>query len=227
MKKIKTNQLLIPTVYLLGITAFAFCLVAITKGVKEYSLNDYTTRKVFQEQIKEGDQNVQVIEHEPIEYIDNTEQVINTNNIIKPYTAKDITLYRAYYDEQADAVTQQKSIIFYGNTYMQNNGSEYTSKKQFDVVSIINGTVESITKDENLGYIVTVKHENNLQSIYSYLESVEVKEGTTINKGDIIGKSGKNTLEQNDDYILHFEVTHNGKNINPESLYTMKVEDFR
>lgn len=221
MKKIKASQVLIPTVYLMGITVIALCLVAVGRGIRNYSSyyekDDVILKDVFEETKEKNDE---ILEEETLE-------TINTTSIIKPYLSDDVKLSRSYYDENSDEKTQENSIIFYGNTYIPNMGTEYSSKNEFDVVSVIDGTVTSIKQDSTLGYIVEIKHDNELKTIYQYLSKVKVQEGTTIYKGDVIGTSGKSIVTGNDDYTLHFEVYHKNKTINPEMLYTMKVEDFK
>ena len=221
MKKIKASQVLIPTVYLMGITVVALCLVAVGRGIRNYSSyyekDDVILNDVFEETEEE---NQDILEEETIE-------TINTTSIIKPYLSDDVKLSRSYYDENSDEKTQENSIIFYGNTYIPNMGTEYSSKNEFDVLSVIDGTVTSIKQDSTLGYIVEIKHDNELKTIYQYLSKVKIQEGTTIYKGDVIGTSGKSIVTGNDDFTLHFEVYHKNKTINPEMLYTMKVEDFK
>ena len=221
MKKIKASQVLIPTVYLMGITVIALCLVAVGRGIRNYSSyyekDEVILKDVFEETEEKNDE---ILEEETLE-------TINTTSIIKPYLSDDVKLSRSYYDENSDEKTQENSIIFYGNTYIPNMGTEYSSKNEFDVVSVIDGTVTSIKQDSTLGYIVEIKHDNELKTIYQYLSKVKVQEGTTIYKGDVIGTSGKSIVTGNDDYTLHFEVYHKNKTINPEMLYTMKVEDFK
>jgi len=221
MKKIKASQVLIPTVYLMGIAVVALCLVAVGRGIKSYSSyyekDDITLNEVFEE----TEENQELVDDEQ------TIETINTTSIIKPYINESVKLSRSYYDENSDEKTQENSIIFYGNTYIQNKGTEYSSKNEFDVVSVIDGKVSSIKQDSTLGYIVEITHENELKTVYQYLSSVKIQEGATIYKGDVIGTSGKSIVTGNDDYTLHFEVYHKNKTINPEMLYTMKVEDFK
>lgn len=226
MKKDLGLRILIPTVYVLGITVFAFCLVALFKGIKTYSNETELERlnTVFNEVDdsinKETINNaLPVIKEEKEEKKDST--------IIKPYKDKNVKLSKSYYDEKDEESSQEKSIIIYGNTYIQNLGSEYTKDKSFDVLAVLEGNVTSISKDDNTLYTVEIKHENDLITTYQYLEEVNVTEGSTINKGDVIGKTGKSNINRDNKYTLHFEVTHRGININPENLYTMKVEDFK
>lgn len=228
MNKKKRMAILIPTLYIVAVVAFSLGLVAIGKSVKNfkstYNGDDYAVNNVFE-------QTNQVINNEPTNEQtepDNilTEPTISTNKIIKPYNDGTVVLSKKFYDSSADEASQQESIIFYKGSYIQNKGSEYSSKQSFEVINVIDGTVKSIKKDSNLGYIVTIEHEKELTTLYQYLSEVKVSEGATLKSGDIIGLSGKSIIEEDDNYTLHFEVKHKSNNIDPESLYTMTVEDF-
>ena len=234
MKKMNYSKIIIPSVYILGITVFALCLVAIAKGIKDYSKDVELDRlqTVFNEQDnnyeKERESNNEtIIQNDNVNTIvEETTPVIASTNIIKPYNDKSVKLSRSYYDKDSDEKTQENSIIYYGNTYMQNLGSEYSSSKEFNVLSVMDGTISNVTKDDTTLYTVEIKHDNDLVTIYEYLDSVNVSAGDSIKKGDKIGVSGRSIVNNNDNYTLHFEVYHKGLSINPENLYTMKVEDF-
>ena len=227
MKKNKKLSILLPTLYLVAVVTFSLTLVALGKGMNKfknnYKGNDYTINNVFEETNP-------VINEEPEKELDEpsnilTEPTISENKIIRPYTSKEVTLSKKFYDENSDEQSQQESIIYYKGSYIQNKGAEYSSKESFEVLNVIDGTVKTIKKDSNLGYIVTIEHDNELVTLYQYLSEVKVSEGANITSGEVIGTSGKSILED-DNYTLHFEVTHKSNNIDPESLYTLTVEDF-
>ena len=89
-----------------------------------------------------------------------------------------------------------------------------------DVLAACDGEVLSITSTYLSGTVVTIKHANNLQTVYSSLSSeVKVSQGDKVKQGQIIGKvssSAKN--ESNDGNHLHFEVLHNNVKVDP-NLY--------
>lgn len=83
-----------------------------------------------------------------------------------------------------------------------------------------NGRIEDIYFDEMMGQTIVLSHSENIKSIYSNLDSeISVKKGTTVKKGDIIGKIGKTSVcESGEQDHLHFEIIKNGKQIDPYSL---------
>lgn len=149
--------------------------------------------------------------------------VINdtTTKIINPYTDMSVTIGKNFYDYKADQASQEKSIIFHNDTYIQNSGIDFVSENEFDVISVLNGTVINVKDDETLGKIVEVKHDNNYVSIYQSLKEVNVKKGDIVKQGQILGKSGTNELDKEIGNHLHFEMYINGQIVNP-SLYLNK-----
>ena len=64
--------------------------------------------------------------------------VVNTDpQIIRPYVNEAVKVVKNYYDYQADSASQEGSILYYGDTYMQNSGVDYSMDSEFDVVSIL------------------------------------------------------------------------------------------
>lgn len=153
--------------------------------------------------------------------------VVSTDvTIIRPYTDSQITILKDYYDYEAEETNQEKSIIYHDNVYMQNSGVCYGGKDNFEVVSILSGTVEEVKNDELLGNIVRITHDNNLVSIYQSLGEVKVKQGDQINQGQVIGTSGNSNISVELNSHLSFELIHNGINVNPEKYYNKKLNEI-
>jgi stage II sporulation protein Q len=147
--------------------------------------------------------------------------------IIKPFTATDVNIIKKYYNKKGEEKEQQESIIYYENTYMQSSGITYGKDGIFDVVSILPGTVEDIKENELLGKIITIRHNDNVSSIYQCLSNTMVKKGDTVMAGQIIGQSGTSNLEKNTKNILYFELIINGKTVNPEEYYGKTLQDIK
>lgn len=150
--------------------------------------------------------------------VDTTLPVINTAiKPVIPYTNQNVKIIKTYYDYLAEEDNQLNSIIRHDDTYIQNTGIDYGSDDIFDVVAILDGTVEKVSSDDTTGKIVEIKHNDNSISIYGSLSEVSVKKGDIVNMGQQIGKSGSNELDKDLGNHLHFEVYNNGQNINPET----------
>lgn len=146
--------------------------------------------------------------------------VVNTDpQIIRPYVNEAVKVVKNYYDYQADSASQEGSILYYGDTYMQNSGVDYSMDSEFDVVSILDGTVMEVVDDEVMGKTIKIKHSNDLISVYQSMGSVEFKVNDTVTQGTIIGKSGENNVSKDLGNHLHFELYYQGNVVNPENYY--------
>lgn len=166
------------------------------------------------------DNNVKYVDGEIIDSGDRDIPVVSTSKtIVKPYLDSDVSLVKGFYDYKADSDSQEKSIIFYENTYMQNSGVTYSSEKVFDVISILDGVVISVENNDILGNTVEIRHNNDLISVYQSLSNVNVKKDDKVIQGQIIAKSGLSNIEKDLGNHLHFELYYKGKIVNPEEYY--------
>lgn len=147
------------------------------------------------------------------------------NKIIKPFTSNDVSISKYYYQATDEEARQQQSLIKYENIYMPNTGILYSSDKEFDIVSVLDGKVTSTKEDEILGNIIEIEHNNGLITIYQSVKDVKVKNGDIIKQGDIIAKSGSNKLENEKENCLHFETYKEGSLINPEEFFNLSVSN--
>ena len=161
--------------------------------------------------------------------IDDAVPVISTTKnkkIIMPYQDETVKIIKNFYDKDSDNITQENSLILYENTYMPNTGIMYGSDNVFDVLAVLDGTIESVTTDDILGNIITIRHTNNLTTTYENLNNVDVIVGQAVNQGDIIGKSGTNKVDASASSMMLFEVNFNGNNINPSKIYDKEINEL-
>lgn len=161
--------------------------------------------------------------------IDDAVPVISTTKnkkIIMPYQDETVKIIKNFYDKDSDNITQENSLILYENTYMPNTGILYGSDNVFDVIAVLDGTIESVTPDDILGNIITIRHTNNLTTTYESLNNVDVIVGQAVNQGDIIGKSGTNKVDSSASSMMLFEVNFNGNNINPSKIYDKEINEL-
>lgn len=210
MKKYRLKSWVVISVYLLAVGAIVSSLYLVGKVLKS-SLYD--------------DTNLSYIYHDLIR----STAVVNSSDdekIIKPFTLEEVSVVKGFYEKDAESKTQEQALIYYENTYMPNTGVLYGAKNSFDVISVADGTVESIVADELIGNIVTIKHTNNLISRYESINEVNVMVGDALKKGDVIGTAGENKIDSTYDYMLLFEVEHNGTFVNPENIFGMNVKEL-
>ena len=158
----------------------------------------------------------------PIDYVDDTIlgnelPVINnsTEMIVNPYISDKVTIGKNYYDYKATEEEQEKSIVKYDDTYMQNSGIDFISDELFDVIAILDGEVISVSEEETLGKVIKIQHQNEYTSVYQSLSETNVKKGDKVIQGQVIGKSGTNKIDSPLGNHLHFELYINGQMVNP------------
>lgn len=152
--------------------------------------------------------------------------IASKETVIRPYDSKDVTATIPFYNQDGNDAEQQAALIYYENIYMENTGVMYTSPSEFNILSVLNGTVKDIKEDTIMGKIVEVENSKNITTIYQSLGNVQVNVGDNLKQGDVIGTSGKNTIVGNDSYSLHFEVFKKGEIIDPEQFYLYSLADI-
>lgn len=154
-----------------------------------------------------------------------TPTINETKAIIRPYTSKEVSATIPYYNIDGTNDEQAAALIYYEGIYMQNTGVLYTSNNQFDVVSILDGTVKNVKEDSLMGNIVEIEHTNNLTTVYQSLGEVKVSVGDKVNQGDVIATSGQNKITTDTSNALHFEVFYKGEVFNPEEFYLLDYNE--
>lgn len=149
--------------------------------------------------------------------------VVSTDTqIIRPYIDGNVKIVNDYYDYTASEEKQEASILYYEDTYMQNSGVDYAlddNSNTFDVVSILDGTVTSVSDDDILGTIVEIKYSNDLIGVYQSMSEVFVSANDNVGQGTVIGKSGLSNIGKDLGNHLHFELYYQGMVVNPENYF--------
>ena len=164
------------------------------------------------------------MKEEPIEpdFVTDTivEEVVpvidTTKRIIRPYRDLSVKVLKNFYDYQSDETLQKNSIIVHENNYIQNSGIDYGTDIEFEVISILEGTVINVKEDDSLKGTVEIKHDNGYVSVYQSLKDIKVKKDQVINQGQVLGTATTNQLDKELGNHLHFELIISGQNVNPE-----------
>ena len=210
MIKRKLKPWVIPTIYALVVAVVFTCL---------YILGN-TINDGFQSTNKNNVKDVLIEEDIPVN------KEIESTKILKPYNGENVTIANKFYEKDADEKTQQNSLIYYENIYMQNTGILYNSDKQFNVIAVLDGTVKNIKEDKILGNVIEIEHGTNLTAFYQSVDNIKVKVGDQVKQGDLIATSGANNIENTKDNCLHFQVYNQGQLLNPETFYTMNLNEL-
>lgn len=208
MKKMKLRKYVLPTIYVL-IILVTFLSVSLINNHLLKNVTNYNYSKSIMKDVTE-----------------NVLSEILPDKFERPYLSENVKLLSGFYSKDYDDESQKNSLIVYQNTYMPSSGTFYASQDDFDVVSVYDGKVKSIKKDEMLGDTVEVQHSDNLTTIYYSLKDVTVRENDDIKKGTIIGKSTSNNLVT-DKNVLFIEVYLKGKQIDPEKFYELNPNEVK
>lgn len=146
--------------------------------------------------------------------------------IKRPYLNQDVKILKGFYDYQDDSESQENSLIYSENTYIQNSGISYGNNDVFDVVSILDGIVIDVKDDNLLGKIIEIRHSNDVISIYQSLSEVNYKINDAVVQGDVIGRSGTSNISPELNNHLHFELIVKGLTVNPENYYDKSLNDL-
>lgn len=146
--------------------------------------------------------------------------------ILKPYTNESVSIGKNYYDYKGQEEDQKNAIIYHENTYLQNTGIDYVNNDVFDVVSILDGEVIEVAEKELLGKSVTIRHNNEIISVYQSLSETTVNKGDKVAAGQVIGKSGTCELNKDLGNHLHFELTVNGSLQDPKNYIGKKLNEI-
>ena len=204
----KLRKYVLPTIYVL-IILVTFLSVSLINNHLLKNVTNYNYSKSIMKDVTE-----------------NVLSEILPDKFERPYLSENVKLLSSFYSKDYDDESQKNSLIVYQNTYMPSSGTFYASQDEFDVVSVYDGKVKSIKKDEMLGDTVEVQHSDNLTTIYYSLKDVTVRENDDIKKGTIIGKATSNNLVT-DKNVLFIEVYLKGKQIDPEKFYELNPNEVK
>ena len=96
-------------------------------------------------------------------------------------------------------------------TTLENPGIDIRAAVGTRVASISKGEVSSVTWLPGFGSLVIVDHQNGFRSVYANLATVNVRQGSTVQQGTVVGTSGENI----DGALVHFELWYGRDRLNP------------
>ena len=223
---VKLNKLTEPYILTIGqkILLPATNVDIVQEQIK-YVVKDKETAKTVKPSEKEEIKEVtkirvaqkQKIEEKPTEIKTTTElekQEIIKNIIVKPAP---LTSKRFLWPLNGKVISQ------YGikNNGKRNDGINISAKLGSPVVAAENGIVAYAGNElKGLGNLVIIKHDKDYMTIYAHNETILVKKGDNVKRGDniaTVGKTGRVTTPQ-----LHFEIREKTKSIDPSDVLERK-----
>ncbi len=116
--------------------------------------------------------------------------------------------------------TEGKVISFFGrqkhptfDTYVNKKGIKIRTKRSSPIQTVSQGNVVYADWLKGYGLVVIIDHTNGFFSLYAHASKLLVKEGQTVDMGEVIGETGETGLTDNN--ILYFELRKGTKPIDP------------
>lgn len=131
---------------------------------------------------------------------------------------EDVQIVLNYYDDDGSEEANMAAMVEHNNTFYPSRGISYSKEngtESFDVLAVLSGKVLRAEKAPLVGFFVELQHEDGLVTVYQSLNELQVKEGDTVQQGDVLGQAGRNEIHKDLGLHLHFEVHEDGEPVNP------------
>jgi len=123
-------------------------------------------------------------------------------------------IYKEYAE---DRLLEDKTTGF----WQTHQAIDFVATEGTKVLAVYDGTIEKVENSMMDGLVITIKHSNNLKSIYKCLgDEALVSEGDTVTAGQEIGVVATNLTEKADGAHLHFELYENDKIVDPTPYFS-------
>ena len=135
---------------------------------------------------------------------------------------------RTFFDANLPDEQLASAIISNGSYMIESKGMSYSKPDNsvFDVTAIYEGVVTEVVDDELYGVSVTIKHSDEVVSIYSSLSDVTVLVNDTISQGEVFGKASTSVEDIDAGVHVHLEILVNGNYVNPSMVYGKELTDI-
>lgn len=157
----------------------------------------------------------------------NTEDtVIETNAQVEtlkyPFdeTMKDqVAILQDFYDLEADEATRENALLVFNQTFSTSSGvSISVNSEPFEVKAAMSGEVTKVKLDAFTGNQIIITHPNGMETRYSSVTDILVKEGDKVVQGQSLATTMENSWNPNAGVHLYFEVLQDGEHVNPRNF---------
>lgn len=93
------------------------------------------------------------------------------------------------------------------------NGIDIPAPTGVPIVASKEGVVSRTSYDSGAGRHIFINHQDGTETRYLHLNTISVREGRTVEQGDVIGRVGSTGISTGPH--LHFEIRKNGTPVNP------------
>lgn len=111
--------------------------------------------------------------------------------------------------------------------YYRHSGVDFAAEAGAEVYAMADGVVKSVSLSEQLGNLITITHDDGLETTYRFVEPVETLDvGDTVAAGEVIAHVAEAYgTESHDGTHLHFEVTQDGEQEDPADYLDLVYEE--
>ncbi len=158
----------------------------------------------------------------------NDETVIETNAQVEtlkyPFdeTKLDqVAVLQDFYDVTADEETREKALLVFNQIFTTSSGvSLSVNNEPFEVRAAMSGEVTKVKLDAFTGNQIIITHPNGMETRYSSVTDILVKEGDKVIQGQALATTVDNESNPTAGNHLHFEVLQDGEHVNPRNFLT-------
>lgn len=123
-----------------------------------------------------------------------------------------------HFGEQTSGFGNRKNP-FGGSNSEMHRGLDFRGEMHSPIQTTASGKVIFAGVKGGYGNVVIIEHPNKLQTLYAHLSEILVKNGQTVELGDMIGKLG-NTGRSTGPH-LHYEILHKNERIDPQNFINL------
>ncbi|MBB5149808.1 M23 family metallopeptidase [Ureibacillus thermosphaericus] len=131
---------------------------------------------------------------------------------------ENVKVLQDFYDMNADAKTRENALLVFDQTFSTSSGLSISiNNEPFEVLAAMSGEVKEVKLDSFTGNKIIIAHPNGMETHYSSVSDILVKEGDLVEQGQPIATTTENEWNPTAGIHLHFEVLEDGKHVNPRN----------
>ena len=129
----------------------------------------------------------------------------------------EVSILQNFYDVNAEESKRENALLVFNQVFTTSTGVTIAlNSEPFEVVAAMSGTVSEVKTDAFTGNRITIDHPNGMQTRYTSVSDILVKEGDQVTQGEQIATTQENESNPTAGVHLHFEVLEQGNFVNPE-----------
>ena len=199
-----------------------FCTVLILGVI---TISAYTSIKESNQEVTQT--NKPVVESEPVQKDEDKTTEMGGSGIPSSPEASKPVVQQIAFDKPLDNAVISKnytdsSLVYDATTklWCTHQGIDFSAVEGQDVKAVYDGVISKVESTMMYGTIVYLKVSDELTVVFKGLAStIQLKEGDSVKKGQIIGKVTSFLAEKAEGIHLHLEVLKAGKLVNPNEYF--------